>query len=107
MTPDDEICNTCMSCNMVMVVIAERWDAVAAYRNIIEALTTKTMSMIMSQRQKPGIRMMRNQPMMIQEDAMMEDMSQWCTSIADGGMSASVEMMLTGFVGDFPMNSDA
>ncbi|EMD87179.1 hypothetical protein COCC4DRAFT_44516 [Bipolaris maydis ATCC 48331] len=38
--------NTCMACNTVLVVIAERWSQATAYRDTFETLSQKTINMI-------------------------------------------------------------
>ncbi|KAH8586385.1 fungal-specific transcription factor domain-containing protein [Bisporella sp. PMI_857] len=41
-----DVINTCTSCTMVLVIIAERWSVAAPYRDIFEALSEKTIAMI-------------------------------------------------------------
>lgn len=41
-----DVCNTCNSCTMVLVIIAERWSAAAPYRDIFEMLAERTISMV-------------------------------------------------------------
>ncbi|PVH98528.1 hypothetical protein DM02DRAFT_595836 [Periconia macrospinosa] len=43
--PSDVI-NTCMACNTVLVIIAERWSQATAYRDTFETLSQKTINMI-------------------------------------------------------------
>jgi hypothetical protein len=43
-----DVINTCMACNTVLVIIAERWSQAATYRDIFETLSEKTISMICS-----------------------------------------------------------
>ncbi|KAI1626214.1 fungal-specific transcription factor domain-containing protein [Exophiala viscosa] len=44
--PQLDVINTCTSCNMVLVIIAERWDIAASYRDLFEKLSERTISMI-------------------------------------------------------------
>lgn len=106
-TRNDEVSNTCMTCTMVLVVMAERWHAVAAYRDIFEELVSKTMSMLVDRRQDRVAGTTADAPLMLgDESGMTGNMAQWCASIADVGMSDGVEKMLTGFVGNFPVSAD-
>jgi hypothetical protein len=40
------VSNTCTDCIIVLVLMVERWDTVASYRDIFEALSRHTMSMM-------------------------------------------------------------
>ncbi len=44
--PHLDVVNTCTSCNMVLVIIAERWSVAASYRDLFEKLSERTISMI-------------------------------------------------------------
>ncbi|KAL1888277.1 hypothetical protein Sste5346_009669 [Sporothrix stenoceras] len=44
--PLNSVTNTCMDCSMVFAVMAERWDRAAAYRDMFETLSRKTMAML-------------------------------------------------------------
>ncbi|PSN61695.1 hypothetical protein BS50DRAFT_144331 [Corynespora cassiicola Philippines] len=41
-----DVINTCMACNTVLVIIAERWSQATTYRDTFEALSEKTINMI-------------------------------------------------------------
>ncbi|KAG9188908.1 hypothetical protein G6011_07613 [Alternaria panax] len=41
-----DIINTCMACNVVLVIMAERWPQATTYRDTFETLSRKTISMI-------------------------------------------------------------
>ena len=43
-----DVVNTCMACNMVLVIMAERWPQATTYRDTFEALSQKTINMICS-----------------------------------------------------------
>lgn len=43
-----DVINTCMACNTVLVIIAERWSQATNYRDTFEALSEKTINMICS-----------------------------------------------------------
>lgn len=41
-----DVINTCMACNTVLVIIAERWSQATTYRDTFETLSEKTIDMI-------------------------------------------------------------
>jgi hypothetical protein len=45
-----EVINTCMACNTVLVIIAERWSQAITYRDTFETLYEKTIDMICNDR---------------------------------------------------------
>ncbi|CAK7212902.1 hypothetical protein SBRCBS47491_001621 [Sporothrix bragantina] len=45
------VSSTCMDCSMVFAVMAERWTRAAAYRDMFERLSRKTMAMLVEQGQ--------------------------------------------------------
>ncbi|KIW45567.1 uncharacterized protein PV06_03948 [Exophiala oligosperma] len=44
--PKLDVINTCTSCNMVLVIIAERWSVAASYRDLFEKLSERTINMV-------------------------------------------------------------
>jgi hypothetical protein len=48
-----EVINTCMACNTVLVIMAERWTQATIYRDTFETLSEKTISMICADRTQP------------------------------------------------------
>lgn len=103
MARQDDISNTCTACTMVLVVLAERWEQAAPFRDIFEALASKTMSMVVDKHRQMW--MFPEAPAIVQQQEpgqdFSNDMSQWMTDIADVGMSDGVESLLTGLVYDF------
>lgn len=51
--PHSEVIRTCTDCTMVLVVIAEGWEVAASYRDIFEALTSQTVSMVLESKLVP------------------------------------------------------
>lgn len=41
-----DVINTCMACNTVLIIIAERWNQATTYRDIFELLSEKTISLV-------------------------------------------------------------
>lgn len=90
----DQVSSTCSDCTVLLVVMAERWDGVSPYRDIFEALASRTMTMLVD-----GINSDTNQHKDVdsQDDL---DWSQWIADINDTGMSGTVDRLLTGLMGD-------
>ncbi len=82
---------------MVLVAIAERWSGVAPYRDLFEALASRTITMIVEKNQERWIG--PDAPMSL-DGLDLGDLSQWVTGIADMGMSDGVDKILADFVGD-------
>jgi hypothetical protein len=51
--PPLDVINTCTACNMVLVIIAERWDIAAPYRDLFSRLSEGTIRMICGTLQRP------------------------------------------------------
>lgn len=45
-TPQNVVINTCMACNTLLVIIAERWSHASSYRDIFESLSERTINMM-------------------------------------------------------------
>ncbi|CAG8907070.1 unnamed protein product [Penicillium egyptiacum] len=49
-TPQSSVINTCMACNTLLVIIAERWSQASSYRDIFESLSERTINMMSADR---------------------------------------------------------
>lgn len=45
-TPQHIVISTCMACNTLLVIIAERWSQASSYRDIFESLSERTINMM-------------------------------------------------------------
>ncbi|KAL3463591.1 fungal-specific transcription factor domain-containing protein [Aspergillus heterothallicus] len=45
-TRQTEVVSTCLACSTVLVIIAERWNLATSYRDLFEALSERTISMV-------------------------------------------------------------
>ncbi|BCS25405.1 uncharacterized protein APUU_50116S [Aspergillus puulaauensis] len=88
----DQVSNTCTDCTMVLVVFAERWRDAAPYRDIFQALASRTITMIADSPNysSDGI-------ISVTEDDP-GDVSQWMVDIADTGVSLGAGQLLSEFV---------
>lgn len=96
-----QVSSTCTDCTIVLVIMAERWDAATPYRDIFEALANRTV-MMMDDKAVAG-----GKPTVVASASEVDsrdegDLMQWMTQMADGGMSEGFNGLLTSLVGDFP-----
>jgi hypothetical protein len=71
-----DVVNTCMACNMVLVIMAERWPQATTYRDTFEALSQKTISMICSDlTQSPATFADASGPTGMDQSGLMQDRS--------------------------------
>ncbi|KXH27020.1 hypothetical protein CSIM01_12595 [Colletotrichum simmondsii] len=52
-TRQADVVTTCMACTTVLIIIAERWNLATSYRDIFEALSQRTITMVCNDGQKP------------------------------------------------------
>jgi hypothetical protein len=95
----DDVSSTCTNCTMVLVVMAERWQAAAPYRDMFKALASRTMTMLVDKNHKTWMLPCASRQ---SDDLDSEDLTQWMAGIANTGMSDGVDTLLTGFMGDLP-----
>ncbi|KAK1493074.1 hypothetical protein CCUS01_13896 [Colletotrichum cuscutae] len=53
-TRQADVVTTCMACTTVLIIIAERWNLATSYRDMFEALSQRTISMVCNDGQKPA-----------------------------------------------------
>ncbi|KAI1610878.1 fungal-specific transcription factor domain-containing protein [Exophiala viscosa] len=87
-----QVSSTCTDCTIVLVIMAERWDTAAPYRDIFEALANRTITMMDENGHgdwtPPGAAAAQ-QP---NDPAGAGDFMQWMSSIADTGGPPSSQM---------------
>lgn len=102
----DQISSTTSDCTMLLVVMAERWDGVAPFRDLFEALAARTQTMVV-EREREGEMESQETSHGNVDDPMTStnlddsiEWSQWLADLADTGMSGTVDKLLTGLIGD-------
>ncbi|KAF4997118.1 hypothetical protein FDECE_12162 [Fusarium decemcellulare] len=95
----DQVSSTCTDCTMVLVILAERWNDAAPYRDIFEALASRTMTMMAEAQQGKEI---ASTALVPGQEQCPEDLPQWMAGIADTGISLGVDLLLSGLIDDFP-----
>ncbi|WYZ36220.1 hypothetical protein EsH8_XI_000103 [Colletotrichum jinshuiense] len=101
----DGISSTLTTCTMLLAIMAERWEGAAPYRNLFEALSSRTMAMIAERNQED-----RSVALPTPSDsgnANVEDLTQWVSQIADTGMPDAYGSLLSSIVGDFSTEEEA
>ncbi|KPM37048.1 hypothetical protein AK830_g9524 [Neonectria ditissima] len=94
----DQVSSTCTDCIMVLVILAERWSEAAPYRDIFEALASRTMTMMADTQQGEIIASTALGP---EQDQYLDDLPQWMAGIADSGISLGVDLLLSGLIDEF------
>ncbi|KAH7159549.1 fungal-specific transcription factor domain-containing protein [Dactylonectria estremocensis] len=95
----DQVSSACTDCTMVLVILAERWSDAAPYRDIFEALASRTMTMMADTQQGKEI---ASTALVPGQDYYPEDLPQWMEGITDTGISLGVDLLLSGLIDDFP-----
>ncbi|CAI0650048.1 unnamed protein product [Colletotrichum noveboracense] len=101
----DNVSTMFTTCTMLLAIMAERWEAAAPYRNLFEALSARTMAMVVDRNQvdEPDF-----QPSSLTSNGPnVEDMANWASQIADVNMPDAYESLLSGIVGDFSTEEEA
>lgn len=94
----DNISNTCTNCTMVLVIMAERWDGVAAYRDLFETMSSRTMTMMVDEgHREQTIASAWSDPNGF--DPL--DLSQWMGDTASMGNYDQTHALLAGVIGNF------
>uniref|UniRef100_A0A8H7KA26 Xylanolytic transcriptional activator regulatory domain-containing protein n=1 Tax=Bionectria ochroleuca TaxID=29856 RepID=A0A8H7KA26_BIOOC len=94
----DQISSTCTDCTMVLVIMAERWKDAAPYRDVFEALASRTMTMIADKQQGKEA---APTWFATEQDRYSADLPEWMAGIADSGISLGVDLLLSGLGDDF------
>lgn len=95
----DQISSTCSDCTMLLTVMAERWSAVGPYRDLFEALASRTMTMLVERNNSTASSHGSSNGHANDSDDL--DWSQWLADIADTrGMSNTVDKLLMGLMSD-------
>ena len=102
-TRQDQMSSTCTDCTIVLVIMAERWDTVAPYRDIFDALASRTMAMVADKSREKSMLPGTAVTASTQPDGHdPEDFSQWMAGIVETGMFEGVDRLLPDLIGDWP-----
>lgn len=105
----DRVSGTCTDCTLLLAVMAERWEGVAPYRDIFEALAARTLTMLVERGAEDqgalavpaavGTAAAGAETSALLDGAGLEDdgldWDQWIADITDTGMSGTVDKLLT------------
>ncbi|KAJ4303518.1 hypothetical protein N0V90_002414 [Kalmusia sp. IMI 367209] len=94
-----QVRSTCTDCTIVLVLMAERWDAAATFRDVFEALASHTMSM-MDDKAQGKWTMSKDSSLL--GGTSTEDLSQWRLEIATEGVSEGLDGLLASFMSESP-----
>lgn len=85
--------STCNDCTIALVIMAERWDVVAPYREIFMALASRTMSMMGDKTDDNGSKTVDSAD---SQDWVEENWTEWMKIVAEAGMLRGFNGLLTG-----------
>ena len=85
----DVVSRTCTNCTIMLVLIAQWNDDAEPYRDMFEALATRTLTMITENGNKDF------SSYAVGEQFQLEDMSQWAASLFEGGMGSGSDQLLS------------
>lgn len=89
----DVVSNTCTDCTIVLVLMAQWNESAAPYRDIFEALASRTLTMLVEKdRERSAL------PDIWESD----NFTQWVADISDGGMADGLGELLSGLIGEMP-----
>ena len=92
-----EVNSTCTDCTIVLVLMAERWIAVAPYRDIFETLANRTIRMM---EDKNGLESApTDTPVLGVVDE--GGLTEWVTEIANAGIPEGFDIIIPGLIEDF------
>jgi hypothetical protein len=94
----DEASSTCTDCTMILVILAERWKEVAPFRDVFEALASRTMTMLADVQQG---KVVDSIALAQGQTAYPEDLPQWMEGITHAGMSSGTDWLLSELIDDF------
>ncbi|KAI8713851.1 hypothetical protein NCS52_01230900 [Fusarium sp. LHS14.1] len=93
----DEMNSTPTSCTMLLTVIADRFKSAASYRDVFEALCSRTKKMMVDGGgEQSGVQLSTMDPC----DVAPGMFTQWMAEISDAGISNAVNSLLAGLVSD-------
>lgn len=93
-----QVSSTCTNCTIVLVLMAERWDAAAPYRDIFETLANRTITMMSDRAEEK-----HTLPTALTETDSWDEggLTQWMSQMADVEMPAEFDGLWGGFTGGF------
>ncbi|KAI1022224.1 hypothetical protein LB504_007231 [Fusarium proliferatum] len=104
-TRPEDVSKTCTDCTMVLVAIAEGWQAAAPYRDTFEALASRVITKVFN---KNRTEQSSWPPPSEAEtgDQNQDTWGHWMNDIASAGVLEGVDGLLEGFIGDFTTQID-
>ncbi|KAJ9414044.1 hypothetical protein FOXG_11931 [Fusarium oxysporum f. sp. lycopersici 4287] len=93
----EDVSKTCTDCTMVLVAIAEGWQAAAPYRDTFEALASRVIAMVFN---KSRAVQASFPPPSVAETREPDTWGHWINDMANAGVLEGVDGLLAGFIGD-------
>ncbi|SCO76670.1 related to purine utilization positive regulator [Fusarium oxysporum] len=93
----EDVSKTCTDCTMVLVAIAEGWQAAAPYRDTFEALASRVIAMVFNKSRAVQTSL---PPPSVTETREPDTWGHWINDMANAGVLEGVDGLLAGFIGD-------
>ncbi|KAI8395688.1 hypothetical protein FOFC_21218 [Fusarium oxysporum] len=93
----EDVSKTCTDCTMVLVAIAEGWQAAAPYRDTFEALASRVIAMVFNKSRAVQASL---PPPSVTETREPDTWGHWINDMANAGVLEGVDGLLAGFIGD-------
>ncbi|WKT52744.1 hypothetical protein QSH57_003306 [Fusarium oxysporum f. sp. vasinfectum] len=93
----EDVSKTCTDCTMVLVAIAEGWQAAAPYRDTFEALASRVIAMVFNKSRAVQTSL---PPPCVTETREPDTWGHWINDMANAGVLEGVDGLLAGFIGD-------
>ena len=100
----EDVSKTCTDCTMVLVAIAEGWQAAAPYRDTFDALASRVIAMIFNKSRAIPASL---PPPSAAETGDQDTWGHWINDMANAGVLEGVDGLLAGFIGDFTAQVDS
>ncbi|ORY56987.1 fungal-specific transcription factor domain-containing protein, partial [Pseudomassariella vexata] len=94
----DGMSSTLTDCTMLLAVLAERWKSAAPYRDIFEALSNRTITMMVDRNREQWTRPVSFVP---SSPVNPQNLTRWVADIPDAGMLDGTDKILEGLLDDF------
>ncbi|KAF5988298.1 purine utilization positive regulator [Fusarium bulbicola] len=96
----EDVSKTCTDCTMVLVAIAEGWQAAAPYRDTFEALASRVIAMVFKKSRTEQTSL--PPPSETETGEQNQDTwGHWMNDMANAGVLEGVDGLLEGFISDF------
>lgn len=96
----DQVSSTCTNCTLVLVILAERWKDCAPYRDIFEALASRTITMMADSQLGHQDVAAASVPLAPGASGYVDDLSRRMAAVPDLAFPPGTNLLLDGLMGE-------